>query len=70
MGSLRSQNWRLKINLQGLTNARRRSQGGDEHIKTGRLNKRRLGQPFRPAENTEPEQVGEPVVEKAGEVNA
>ncbi len=32
--------------------ARHRAQGEESHIKTGRLNKRRFGQPFRAAENT------------------
>jgi hypothetical protein len=33
--------------------AGKRAQGDDEHIKTGRLNKRRAGQPFREAPNVE-----------------
>jgi hypothetical protein len=33
--------------------ASKRSQGDEEHIKTGRLNKRRAGQPFREAVNVE-----------------
>ena len=33
--------------------ASKRAQGDDEHIKTGRLNKRRAGQPFREAPNVE-----------------
>ena len=38
--------------------ARRRSQGDEEHIKTGRLNKRRQGQPFRDAAHSvEPQEV-------------
>jgi hypothetical protein len=40
--------------------ARRRAQGDEEHIKTGRLNKRRLGQPFRAGPEAAPaeEEVG------------
>ncbi len=41
--------------------AARRSQGDEDHIKTGRLNKRRMGQPFRDADTAPPAKDAEEV---------